>query len=350
MKDFQPNFWTTLIGSFPHTSPDGLYKQIIDSVDIPMWPQLPKRDFKESMYVQYTQSFPRVVVNAEEEKIHVNTEGDLSENLESFYEKYLADDLDAFGFSAEYAEGFFAMLEILELHSGNWVKGQVTGPISLGLTVTDQSLRSILYHELLADVVVKNAAMNARWQVKKLSAVRPNVIIFVDEPYMASFGSAFISLSREQVIVMLDEVFDAIHQEGGLAGVHCCANTDWSVLLDTSADILNLDAYGYLDNLALYPEKLKPFLNRGGVIAWGIVPSSDEIYANTPAGLSNQLIAGLSLISQKAQAKGIDISLDTLKTHSLITTSCGLGPTNEAIADMAFEMLPEIKSILQDQI
>ncbi|MBN2502741.1 MAG: hypothetical protein JXB38_18325 [Anaerolineales bacterium] len=350
MKDFQPYFWTTLVGSFPHTSPDSLYKQIIEAADIPIWPQLPKRDFRESMYVQYSRSLPRVVVNAADEKIYVDTEGDLSQDLESFYEKYLADDADTFGFSPKYAEGFFATLETVKSYPGEWIKGQVTGPISLGLTVTDQNLRSILYHELLADIIVKNAAMNARWQIKQLSAVRPNTIIFVDEPYMASYGSAFISLSREQVITMLDEVFDAIHQEGGLAGVHCCANTDWSVLLDTCVDILNLDAYGYLDNLALYPQKLKAFLDRGGVLAWGIIPSSEHVYENTPDDLSKKLIKGLKLISQKAQAKETEITLDLLKNRSLITTSCGLGPTNEAIVNRVFEILPELKTRLREQL
>ena len=113
MKGFQPNFWTTLIGSFPHTTPDGLYEKIVSAVDIPIWPQFPKRDFRESMYVQYSHSLPRVVVNVEEEKIYVDTKGDLSQDLETFYEKYLADDVDAFGFSPDYAAGFFATLETI---------------------------------------------------------------------------------------------------------------------------------------------------------------------------------------------------------------------------------------------
>ena len=119
--------------------------------------------------------------------------------------------------------------------------------------------------------------MNARWQIRLLRAARPHVIIFVDEPYMASFGSAYISLSREQVVSMLDEVFAAIKSEGAISGVHCCGNTDWSVLMDTQVDILNIDADGFLENLALYPDELKAFLERGGAIAWGIVPNTEAI-------------------------------------------------------------------------
>jgi hypothetical protein len=181
--------------------------------------------------------------------------------------------------------------------------------------------------------------MNARWQIRQLKTTRPNIIIFVDEPYMASFGSAFINLGREQVVAMLDEVFDAIHAEGGLSGVHCCANTDWSVLLDTKVDILNLDAYGYIENLALYPAELRKFLDRGGIIAWGIVPNNDEIDTATPEGLADQLRNGMALICEKAEIRGVAISPDEFNKRSLITPACGLGSTTPEIADKVLQVL-----------
>jgi hypothetical protein len=186
---------------------------------------------------------------------------------------------------------------------------------------------------MLADAIVKNAAMIARWQVRQLSAVCPNVIIFVDEPYMASFGSAYISLSREQVITMLDEVFAAIHQEGARAGVHCCANTDWSVLLATTVDVLNLDAYGYLENLALYPAEL--------------VPNDDEIDTVTPETLARRLRDGLALISRKAQARGVTLTADELASRSLVTPRCGLGPTTVDNADKALQTLVSTARLLR---
>jgi hypothetical protein len=213
--------------------------------------------------------------------------------------------------------------------------------------VVDQDLRSGLYNDMLADPIVKNAAMNARWQARQLAAVRPNVIIFVDEPYLASFGSAFISLSREQVIEMLDEVFASIHQENALAGVHCCANTDWSVLLATSVDILNLDAYGYLENLALYPVELRAFLDRGGVIAWGIVPNTDVINTVTAEGLAQRLLDGIALICTKAVARGVTLTADELANRSLIAPACGLGPATVPVADQAFEVLAALGDLLR---
>ena len=347
--NLEPQFWTTVIGSFPHKEEDSaLYHRLATGLDIPAWPQWVKRTFYENMYVQYSAPLPNLVVDEANEKITFDTTGDLTDALEMFYANYLEDDVDAFALTPEYAAGFFGMLEALQsTPDGEWVKGQVTGPISVGLTVTDQDLRASLYNEMLADAIVKNTAMNARWQVQQLRSVRPNVIIFVDEPYMASFGSAYISLSREQVVTMLDEVFAAIHQEGALAGTHCCANTDWSVLLATTVDILNLDAYGYLDNLALYPAELRAFLDRGGVIAWGVVPNTEEIYEVTPEDLAQRLRQGLDLIQEKAQARGVNITSQELAARSLITPACGLGPTTVDVAERVLDVLEKLGEVLR---
>ena len=338
---------TTATGSFPHDEGQQLSQLLVSCLDIPCWPQLPRRNFRERMYVQYSTSLPAIKLDEARERVYFDTSADITEALEHFYSNYLAEDLAAFGLDPEYASGFYVLLDVLDFESDGWVKGQVTGPISFGLTVTDQDFCPSLYNDLLADTIVKNMACNARWQIRQLRSVRPNVILFVDEPYLAAFGSAFVSLERQQAVTMLDEVFAAIHQEGALAGVHCCANTDWSVLLATTVDILNIDAYGYLENLALYSAELRSFLDRGGLIAWGIVPNSEEIYAATPERLAKRLLQGLEFIQTKAGGRGIDLNVTELVRRSLITTSCGLGPTTVPVAEQAMEFLNATGEIIR---
>jgi methionine synthase II (cobalamin-independent) len=349
MEPFAPQYWTTVVGSFPDTHSRALCQRLLEGLDVPDWPQLPRRSFRESMYVQYSAMLPALVVDAVGEKVYFDTSGDWTGGLEKFYERYLADDVQAFALTPEYAQGFFDMLEVA---AGNplkrgWIKGQVTGPISFGLTVTDQELRASLYNEMLADAIVKNMAMNARWQVRQLKVAAPNVIVFVDEPYMASFGSAFISLGREQAVGMLNEVFAAIQAEGALAGVHCCANTDWSVLLETDVDILNLDAYGFLENLALYPQELRNFLDRGGTLAWGIVPNNAEIESVQAPDLAAKLRSGLKEISRKALARGVSIAPEEFDRRSLIAPSCGLGSSTVPISGQVLEKLAQVGEYLQ---
>ena len=345
---FEPNYLTTLIGSVPFTNTVETCKKIGEAVNVPIWPQMVQLSFYENMYTQYSAVLPSIVINSDLKKINFDTNKEISSALETFYARYLEEDLNFFGLPRNHAEGFFSMLEQLSVSPKEWVKGQVTGPISMGLTITDQDLRASLYHDLLADVLVKNAAMNARWQIRQLKGVCEKVIIFVDEPYMASFGSAFISLGRKQAVTMLDEVFYAIHAEGGLAGIHCCANTDWSVLLATQVDILNLDAYGYLENLALYPVELRHFLDRGGIIAWGIVPNNNEIESISPQGIAKQLCKGIKLICEKAAVRGVRISAEEFNRCSMITPACGLGLTTPGIADKVLLALSETGKILQD--
>ncbi|MCJ7569007.1 MAG: hypothetical protein MUO58_15890 [Anaerolineales bacterium] len=334
-----PPFATTVIGSFPHQACADLCDRLAE-LDVPAWPQLTRRSFRENMYVQYSAPLPALVVDDAAEKIYFDTKDDITLALTPFYEAYLAEDMEAFALPQENAQGFYNMLEVLKNTTGEWAKGQVTGPISFGLTVTDQDLRASLYNELLADAIVKNSAMSARWQIRRLKEVRPNIILFIDEPYMASFGSAFISLSRETVVQMLDEVFDAVHTEGALAGVHCCANTDWSVLLKTQVDILNLDAYGYLDNLALYPQELTDFLARGGRIAWGSIPNQEDIWSATPVRIAERLRSGMRSLITRASTKGLAID-ESLLSDGFLTPSCGLGSTDEGLADRVLEILKE---------
>ena len=341
------NFLTTHVGSVPYTSINGLTEKINKHLDVPAWPQLSRLSFRENMYAQYSPALPVIREDEEQEKIYFDTSEDITNALETFYTPVIADDLEAFALRPNYANGFFAMMETLRNSDGIWAKGQVTGPVSFGLTVTDQNLRASLYDDMLADTIVKNAAMNARWQIRQLKSVRSNVILCLDEPYMAAFGSAFISLSREQVVTYLDEVFDSIHAEGGVAGIHCCANTDWGVLLATKVDILNLDAYGFVENLALYPVELREYLDRGGSICWGVVPNTDQIFKETPQGLADRLRNGIQLIVEKAASRGVTIKAEEFENRSLIAPACGLGPTTIEAADQVFEVLSETGNILK---
>ena len=343
------NFLTTHVGSVPHKDPVDLTHRLASLLDIPAWLQLPRRNYLENIYTQYAATLPGAVVDAEKEKAVMRTDGaDFESQLEAFYQSVIDDNLDDFALTPDCALGFFTLLDELKGKPAAWVKGQVMGPISFGLTVTDQDLRASLYNETLADVIVKHMSMTSRWQVRQLKEVGENVILFVDEPYMASFGSAFISLSREQALGYMNEVYDAVHSEGALVGVHCCGNTDWGLLLASNADILNLDAYSFLENLALYPSELRAFLDRGGAVCWGIVPNNELILKETASSLAERLRAGLKLISEKASARGVNISVDELSQRSLLTPACGLGSTTIEIADRVFDVLAEMGSILKE--
>lgn len=328
---FQLSGLPTAIGSLPHTDPRKACSLVAKYLpEIPFWPQLPKRSFLENMYAQYSEGFPGLVI--EKEKTYVNLSKDFEKPLEKLYAAYLENKIEEFAIGERYAAGLYEFINHRPNHPSA-VKGQVTGPITWGMTVTDENRRPVLYDETAADAIVKHLNMKARWQEKKLRELSDNTILFFDEPYMSSVGSAFVSIPRERIIELLEGTFDGIK---GLKGIHCCGNTDWSILLNTSVDIISFDAYSYSHTIALYPE-IGAFLERSGVLAWGIVPREDKFLKNEAIkNLLDKLTDGMASLERKG------ISKSKLLEQSLLTPACGLGPLSEEAAERALELLAEL--------
>lgn len=335
---FQPNGLATVIGSFPHRDAEAACDLVFKYLpEAPAWPQLPRRDFKENMCVQYSPGMPALVLDPDEERIFFQVDESLLGQLEGFYRRVIEDDLEFFGLADDYAAGFGVFLDYLK--GGKtfaYLKGCVTGPITFGLTITDQNRKPSLYHPELADAVTKTLTMRARWQARRLNPFCRRVIIFIDEPYLSSIGSAVVSLREKDVVEKLNEVIEGIHREGAIAGIHCCANTDWAMLMKTNVDIISFDAYGYAKNLLLYGLQLRQFLDRGGALAWGIAPSSQEVSGEDAASL----LAKLNLFWDKLEKEGF--TRRELRENCLITPSCGMGTLTEELSETILKINLEI--------
>ena len=332
MPDIRFGCLPTIIGSMPHTDPAKACSLVNKYLkDIPAWPQLPKRSFKESMSVQFSQGFPGIAIK--DNNIYVDRSLDLDKPLEQLYNAYMDNNVDKYPVDAEYAAGLDYFLSLTDLKPLA-VKGQVTGPISFGLSVTDDSGRAILYDDMLSDAVAKLLRLKAGWQEKELSKISKNTIIFVDEPAMISFGSAFFALPRETVTSLLEEVLGGI---SGLKGIHCCGNTDWSLILGTSTDILSFDTYNYAQSLTLYPTEVKQFLDRNGAIAWGIVPNvEDNLAQETASSLKDRLEEAMAPFTRKG------IPFRQLVEQGLLTPSCSLAAMTEEAAEQTLELLVDL--------
>lgn len=341
MADFVPSWLPLAIGSVPYIDAGEAWSAVLRYFPgTPCWPQLPQRSYLENMYVQFSERFPGVVI--EEQRIYVDRRQDLDPGLERLYLAYLKDDLSYGAIGPEFSAALAALQEgrVTFGQPLQLLKGQVTGPVSWGLTVVDQDRRPLLYDEILADAIAKHLRLKAAWQEKLLSSHAPKTLIFVDEPYLSAFGSAFVSLSREQVVRYLQEVLAGI---SGLKGAHCCGNTDWSMLLETPIDVLSLDAYNYAGSLALYPQEVAAFLERGGIIAWGIVPANDAAESETAERLVERLERAIEPLVEKG------VPRDTLLRAGLVTPSCGLGSLSRAQAERIFELTREVSAQMRER-
>ena len=350
---FAPRFLATAIGSLPHESAAAAVDIVLANLpEAPIWPQLPRRALGEQMEIQYCQGMPRAVVDALRAKLTFDTGGDYSEDLAAFYEIYLAamdpeegdGDCSALAMDAGHAAGLHELLARLEAGKRSYplLKVQTTGPVSFALTATDQDKRAIYYNDAFLDMIVKALAMKCRWQIRTFAPYAERVICFVDEPILSAFGSStYVSVTRDDVVARIGEVVEAVHAEGALAGVHCCGNTEWSILIDAGADIVNFDAFCYGETVLMYAEAIRPFLDRGGCLAFGLVPTSAMVRQQTAEGL-----AGLyEDLSGALAAKGLDKG--RLAEQTIVTPACGTGSLDPADAERVFGLNLEVSRLLR---
>ncbi len=344
--NFRGNFLGTGIGSLPMSDPEKAMDTVLTYLqDIPFWPQLPQRGFREQMIPQYSQAFPGIVEDAVRERVFVETARAMDE-MENFYEREMAGDLDHFAITPDYAAGLDAMIRGLRRHRPDnlsFTKGHVTGPVTFGFTVKDEKGAAIFYDPNLADAVCRLVAMKAMYQIRLFHEFQVPTIIFMDEPYMAAFGTTGMNISREDGVRSLNMVVDKIHEAGGTAGVHCCGNTDWSLLFETRVSIVNFDAFHFMERMALYPEQIQSFLARGGVLAWGIVPTSTSVRKESAESLAGRLLQGVESLAR------LGVDRERLLTQGLITPACGMGSLPEEDALRALSLVREVSLFLRQR-
>ena len=356
MTSFKANCHALLIGSLPMDDHESATQMVFDyTPEIPLWVQLPKNK-QEGMILQFVPGMPGLSIDGDSVYIDTKKEG-FEQELVEYYEEFLAVSENSsaladsrFPLSLETGKGFYVFLDWLKKNKPSvlTLKGQVTGPITLGIGVNDQDGRSLFYDDTLRDVVAKHVAMNAKWQVTQLAPFSPNPpIVFFDEPGVVSFGSsAYISISREQVMDALGCGIDAIHEVNGLAGIHICANGDWSLALESQADIISFDAYSYFDNFILFKDAVRNFLSPWRILAWGIVPTS------RPEDIEKESTDSLLKLweSQVEQLINLGFSKQKIMEQSLITPSCGTGSLTLDHAKKVLTMTKDLSSKLRERI
>ena len=334
--EFEPKCMAIAIGSLPHTDIEKAVDLVLKYLpEAPIWPQLPKLAHAESMMIQYTEGMPCFKIDALNNKAFFDTSDDnYLDEVSTRFALALNDAVDEFGISEEFSKGFFALSRRLGESfpdSIKILKGHVTGPISFGLSVHDETGRSILYNDNLKDVIIKILGLKAKWQVNELRKINPDVqpMIFFDEPYLTQIGTPFISLNKDDAIDILNSCLDEVD---GLTGIHVCGNSDWSLVTATNTDIINFDAYTYPETLSLYPDEIRRFLDRGGMIAWGITPSTPDISDETAESILSIFENAVDLVCKA----GFDKSF--ILERSFVSPSCGTGSLTESLAERVFEL------------
>ncbi|MCJ7809663.1 MAG: hypothetical protein MUP26_05295 [Desulfobulbaceae bacterium] len=334
-------FIATGIGSVPFESIEGSCREIIESLPhIPFWPQFVKRSFLEDMNVQFSEKLPLLHVNEKKRCLEIWEGAEREGALVEFYEHFLAQDLEYFAISRQYAPGLYTLLEDMKkglAPDARYIKGQIVGPVTFASAIAGNDGKPVIHDPELSEALTKGLAVKALWQVNLLKSSGKRPVLFLDEPSLSGFGSAFSAIQRHEVIQMLKTIIDYVRENSdAITGIHCCGNTDWSMILEAGPDIVNFDAFEFMDHFLLYKKEIEQFFKGGGSIAWGIVPTSDFKDTVTVKELSLLLEKGFNTLEK------IGVPRDTIIRRSLLTPACGMGTMSKDMARAAISLLSDL--------
>lgn len=343
------------IGSLPHINLENAMELVKkDFKNIPFWPQLTKINKNEDMIFQFLENMPSFFIDKDSGKTYLETESDkFFEDMEQFfcdYEEIIADinseTIEKYAINSSCA--FPEFIKIIKSTKPAFAKGQIVGPFTLATTLVDKSGKCAFYDETLKEIITKTLSIKALWQIKNIKSANPNStpIIFIDEPSISQLGtSAFITISTEEVVEMIKEISDLIKANGAISAIHCCGKCDWDIPISAGVDIINFDAYTFAQNLSLHSKSIKSFLEQGGKIAWGVIPTLH------PEVLENANLDTMLSVFEKAvkylTEKGIDEKI--VIANSLITPSCGAGALSEDLAEKAMDLTKQLSDILRER-
>lgn len=343
------------IGSLPHINLENAMELVKkDFKNIPFWPQLTKINKNEDMIFQFLGNMPSFFIDIESGKTYLETESDkFFEDMEQFfcdYEEIIADINSEIieKYAINYSCAFPEFIKIIKEIKPAFAKGQIVGPFTLATTLVDKNGKCAFYDETLKEIITKTLSIKALWQIKNIRSANPDTtpIIFIDEPSISQLGtSAFITISTEEVVEMIKEISDLIKENGAISAIHCCGKCDWDIPISAGVNIINFDAYTFSQNLSLHSKSIKSFLEQGGKIAWGVIPTlHPEVLEN--ANLDTMLPVFKKAVKYLTE-KGIDEKI--IIANSLITPSCGAGALSEDLAEKAMDLTKQLSDTLKER-
>ncbi|MBW1980757.1 MAG: hypothetical protein JRJ12_06010 [Deltaproteobacteria bacterium] len=332
------NLLTTAMAVMPHKDVDRALEMAL-SLDVPYWPQLPHVSYYEDMYVQASEHFPGILLDLDNRTLRFSMDKFVAE-----FEETMAhfDNPAYFDISEQYSVVYHRFLE-LDFSARPAIRGQIEGPISFGFNVLDQNDRPILFDDTVRPFLMEFMARRVNVQLQRLKKLNANAFMFVDEPGLQFLFSALSGYSDMKAREDMEMFFAMIDRP---RGIHLCGNPDWDFLLGLDMDVLSLDVYSNGEVFAQYAPSIRRFLDRGGRLVWGIVPTNFEPFASEDL---DSLDRRMTDIWSSLEGKGID--RDFLFSRSMLSpaTCCLVNPDGEKTVEKAFAVIRELSARLRKE-
>ena len=180
-------------------------------------------------------------------------------------------------------------------------------------------------------------------QLARLKERNDNAFMFVDEPGLQFLFSAMAGYGDQKAKGDLDDFFAQVERP---RGIHLCGNPDWDFLLNLDMDILSLDVYTNAEIFSSYATSIQKFLDRNGVIVWGIVPTGFEDFEKEE---TVTMIQHLEDVWKILWSKGVDRQQMIARSMLSPATCCLVNPDKERTVERAFSSVGQISNRLREK-
>lgn len=328
---FTPAGAVTGIGSLPSSSVTSAIQAVAEhSAEIPFWPQLPQLSESEDVIVQGLGIVADLIEPRNEGYGYQVRQGRIEPLLATLHRS-------GGELAAENAAGFSAFEEAVErgrFGSAVAFKGQIEGPITLSSYLFYRGRPFISDPALFAAIAFHTSQMIC-WQIDRLKSAGLPVLLFVDEPALCLEPPAGHAVSEENRLIALAAVLEDARSRGAHAGLHCCAARPFRRMFRAKPDILSFDAHMELESFFADSHAID-FVNRGGTVAYGLVPTRSGLNAVDAASM---FIRWLEAASRAGDPQ-------TFARNAMVTATCGLGLLDPSSIAASFSVAHRIGRLI----
>ena len=331
-KPFVPAGAVTGIGSLPHTSVASAITSVAEfSPEVPFWPQLPRISETEAAIGQGLGVLADLIEPRNEGYGYQVKAGRVEPVLDALHRstgELTSANAAGFGaFEEGYSSGMFA--------SASAVKGQIEGPITLSAYLFHRG-QPFLSDPALFAAVAFHVSQMICWQIDRLKSVGLPVLLFVDEPALSLEVPCANSVPEEMRLNALAVTLEDARTRGAYAGLHCCAARAFERMYCVKPDIISFDAHEGLD-LFFADWRALDFVQQGGTVAYGIVPTRPGLSAVDSASIFIRWLKAASLAGDP----------NKFAQNAMVTATCGLGMLDPSSVAESFGVAQNISKLIR---
>ncbi|MEQ1703510.1 MAG: hypothetical protein ABMA25_25670 [Ilumatobacteraceae bacterium] len=319
-----PSGIATGIGGLPHRDADEAAEFVLRHMELPAIPTLPRRSPAEGAIAQAMVGMQGITVG---QYGSLAVDATMVDPLAP-----VVTDLDHDAFV-----GFRTFLEHAQAagHTGP-VKWQFVGPVTFGMAL----MRAGVPMSEAFEASVRCVRERLQHLLDAVTLALPNSqqLVIIEEPALAELMQPGFPIAPDTAIDLVSGALAAV-ETSAVSGLHVCGLADIPSQLAAGPAILSLPVRPEVAESAGY---LMRFMEQGGYIAWGVVPTSGPILHSAERPWRQLCALWCELVQRGADPI-------VLRQQAIITPQCGLSSHTPAVAERVHRFAAEVGRRVRDQ-